>query len=481
MTRIAGCPFSRVVRGWAVAGAVCLLAPLCPRPAHAVGHSIGHEQRRATASSPPVVGPLRTVRVGQNPALVAIDARDQRVLVANEGPLTFDYALPTRPGSVSVIDERTGAVLRTVRVGQGPVSLAFDAPTGRVFVLCAGRVDFADGYARGGGSVSVLDAATGALLRTLPVGPTPLTIAGPGTSPGGRQALAVDSTNGRVYVAVPAAVLVLDGATGVVRRTITVRGGVTPNVTAPSIIALGRQTRRLYVADSGDTMMPFVPLSGVSGLFGVLDAATGKGIANVAVTDSGISVIAVDEQAGRVLVFELHGNREYSTVVNVLDARSGKLLHTTDLGVPSDGGVAVGVEIATGRIFVLYTPSDYEFQNGAVDRQIDILDARSGKLLRTVHLPTTTNQGFFISRVVTVDERDNRVLVAVTQGQFTEEKGQTVIASDVYVLDARSGVIMRSLQVGPGPQDVAVDEVVRRVFVTNERSDTLSVFDAAQL
>jgi len=471
---------SRVTRGWAIAGAVCLLAPLCPRLAHAVGHSIGREQRRAIAPNQPVVGPLCTVRVGQNPALVAIDARDQRIFVANEGPLTFDYALPTQPGSVSVIDGRTGAVLRTVRVGQGPVSLAFDAPTGRVFVLCTGRINTVSGFMSRGGSVSVLDAATGALLRTLPVGPTLLTISGPGTTPTGRQALAVDSASGRVYVATSAKVLV-DGTTGAVRRTISVRGGITPSVIAPSVIAVDGRARRLYMGDSGDTTMPFVPSSSVSGLFGVLDAATGKGIANVAVTQSGISVIAVDERAGRVLVFELHGNREYSTVVYVLDARSGKLLHTTDLGVPSDGGVAVGVEIATGRIFVLYTPSDYEFQNGAVDRQIDILDARSGKLLRTVHLPTTTNQGFFISRVVTVDERDNRVLVAVTQGQFTEEKGQTVIASDVYVLDARSGAIMRSLQVGPGPQDVAIDEVARRVFVTNERSGTLSVFDAAQL
>ncbi len=472
---------TRAVFGWAVASAMCLLAPLCPRPVHTSSPTLGRADRQATAPSPPVVGPLRTVRVGQNPALVAIDAHDHRIFVANEGPLSFDYALPTRPASVSTLDERTGAVLRTVRVGQGPVSLAFDAPTGRVFVLCAGRVNFADGYSGGGGSVSVLDAATGALLRMLPVGPTPLTVSGSGTSPTGRQALAVDPTSGRVYVAAPAKVLVLDGATGAVRRTIAVRAGVTPSVPAPSVIAVDGRARRLYVGDSGDTAMLFVPLSGVSGLFGVLDAATGKGIANIAVTESGISVIAGDEQAGRMLVFELHGNREYSTVVDVLDARSGKLLHTTDLRVPSDGSIAVDLDHTAGRAFVLYTPSSYEFQNGAEDRQVAILDTRSGRILRTIDLPPVTNQGFFISRVVVSDERDHRVLVASAQGQFTEEKGQTVIASDIDVLDVRTGAIVHRLQVDAGPQDVAVDEVARRVFVTNEHSGTLSIFDAARL
>ena len=457
----------------------CVFAPLCLRPAHASVPVLGRAQRQAIASSTPVVGPLRTVRVGQHPALVAIDARDHRVFVANEGPLSFDYALPTRPGSVTTLDERTGVVLRTVRVGQSPVSLAFDAPTGRVFVLCAGRVNSA-GYSEGGSSVSVLDAVTGALLRTLPVGLTPLTVSASGASPGSRQALAVDATSGRVYVAVPAAVLVLDGTTGVVRRTITLRGGVQPGAPVPSVIAVSGQARRLYVGDSGDTGLPFVPSSTVSGLFGVVDATTGKGLDNVALTQSGVSVIAVDERASRVLVFELHGNREYSTVVDVLDAPSGKLLHTTNLGVPSDGGIAVGVDRSTSRTFVLYAPSAYEFQN-SLDKMVVILDTHSGKLLQTVALPTPMHQGFLRGPVVAVDQRDGRVLVAAAQGLFTDEAGQTITASSVYVLDARSGKVLHSLKVGLGPQDVAVDEVARRVFVTNEHDNTLSVFDARRL
>jgi len=326
---------SRVVSGWAIAGAVCLLAPLCPRPAHASGPTLGLGRKRATvALRLPIVSPLRTIHVGQYPALVTVDVRDRHIFVADQGHLGGDHTLPDGPGSVAMVDEGNGVVLRTIPVSQAPVALAVDAPAQRVFVLCTGRIDTVNGFMSRGGSVSVLDAVTGAVVRTLSVGPVPLQVSGSGAAPTARQALVVDSTNGRVYVSTSATVLVLDGMTGVVRRTIAVRGGITPSVIAPSVIAVDGRARRLYMGDSGDTTMPFLPSSSVSGLFGVLDAATGKGIANVAVTQSGISVIAVDERAGRVLVFELHGNREYSTVVDVLDARSGKLLHTTDLGYP---------------------------------------------------------------------------------------------------------------------------------------------------
>jgi DNA-binding beta-propeller fold protein YncE len=473
---------SRVVSGWAIAGAVCLLAPLCPRPAHASGPTLGLGRKRATvALRLPIVSPLRTIHVGQYPALVTVDVRDRHIFVADQGHLGGDHTLPDGPGSVAMVDEGNGVVLRTIPVSQAPVALAVDAPAQRVFVLCTGRIDTVNGFMSRGGSVSVLDAVTGAVVRTLSVGPVPLQVSGSGAAPTARQALVVDSTNGRVYVSTSATVLVLDGMTGVVRRTIAVRGGITPSVIAPSVIAVDGRARRLYMGDSGDTTMPFLPSSSVSGLFGVLDAATGKGIANVAVTQSGISVIAVDERAGRVLVFELHGNREYSTVVDVLDARSGKLLHTTDLGVPSDGSIAVGIIGTTSRVAVLYIPSEYEAANGGGERVVDIFDTRDGHMLRTTVLPPFGRfVGYTLGQALAIDGRDNRILVANAQGYFGGTDSR-VAASNVYVLDARSGAIMRSLQVGPGPQDVAVDEVARRVFVTNERSDTLSVFDAAQL
>ncbi len=221
-------PFGRVV-----AALACVLALLWRLPIATAERQPGHTWAQTTGRYA-AIAPLRTVPVGQHPALVAVDARDHRVFVADQGRLTGDRTLPIGPGSVAMVDERTGAVLHTVQVSQAPVALAVDAPTRRVFVLCTGHIDTVAGFVSRGGSLSVLDAMTGAVVRTLSVGPVPLHVSGSGAVPTARQSLVVDSTSGLVYVATSAKVLVLDGATGAVRRTITVRGGITPSVIAPS-------------------------------------------------------------------------------------------------------------------------------------------------------------------------------------------------------------------------------------------------------
>ena len=65
------------------------------------------------------------------------------------------------PGSntVSVLDAHTGAVRRTVPGGVRPLHVAMDARTGRAFV---------PGIA--GATVSILDTRTGTVLRTLHTG-----------------------------------------------------------------------------------------------------------------------------------------------------------------------------------------------------------------------------------------------------------------------------------------------------------------------
>ena len=466
---------------WATVVVACALAPLClyrqPAPVAARRSNSRGEQAAHRVD----VGPLRTVHVGQHPVLVAIDARDRHIFVANEGPLAANRALPSGMGSVSMVDERTGAVLRTVTVGQTPVAIAFDAPTGRVFVLTAGRIDTSAGFTSVGGSVSVLDAVTGALVRTLEVGPVPITVSGSGAVPSARQALAVDATSGRVYVAAGDTILALDGSTGLIRQTLDLSTGGPPQIPSPSTVVVSAQAQRLYVGDGYDAALPppATPLGSSGGSLAVLNNATNRGVANVVLRQQGVRAIAVDERANRVLVFELPGDRTYPTVVEVLDARTGTLLHTTQLQQRrADGDCAIGVDRRTAQVFMLYTPSGYG--NDATVGTVDILDARSGRLLRTIALPTTSYQGYFLSRVVAVDDNDRRVVAAVSVGAFAGTIA-AIYSSDVYVLDTRSGKILHSLKVGAGPQDVAIDEVARRVFITNEHDNTLSVFDALRL
>ena len=84
--------------------------------------------------------------VGWSPAELAVDGRTGRVFVANRDDNT-----------VSVLVATSGAVLRTIAVGPRPSALAVDEQTGRVFVV--------DPFYSG--VISVLDATSGRIRRTV--------------------------------------------------------------------------------------------------------------------------------------------------------------------------------------------------------------------------------------------------------------------------------------------------------------------------
>jgi len=129
---------------------------------------------------------LCTMRVGTNPASIAVDARTARVFVADGGPTTRDDVhFPASIVSVLAAGCPSGRpngslipALRTVSVGYHPLQVAVDERAGHAFVI-------------DGGTLRVLDGRTGAVLHTTEVlsSTPPL------------DAMAVDERDGRVYVA----------------------------------------------------------------------------------------------------------------------------------------------------------------------------------------------------------------------------------------------------------------------------------------
>jgi DNA-binding beta-propeller fold protein YncE len=269
---------------------------------------------------------VRRVPVGADPRAIAVAGPEGRVFVANDDD-----------ASVSVLDARRGAPLRTTRVGPGPRALALDMPAHRVFVVSAGD-----------GAVSVLDARSGALLRTIHLDAVPsygsTGSSGLGSWPTTSRGIvppfgsaAVAALGGRVFVGSGRAVMVLDARSGALLRTVMVTEAVrhlaadprTGHVfiageTAvrlldarhtwavrtiaagehPSALAIDARRGRVFVADMGATDANGIPTG--AGSVAIVNAATGAVLRTVPVGVAP-SALAIDERTGRAVVVNAGG------------------------------------------------------------------------------------------------------------------------------------------------------------------------------
>jgi phosphatidylinositol-3-phosphatase len=162
--------------------------------------------------------------VGRSPSAVAVNETSNRIFVANSGS-----------GTISVLNATTGAVLHSVAVGKSPTTVAVDVTYGHVFVTNTGS-----------GTISVLNAKTGTVLRTIAVGRTP-------------SAVEVDPTRHRVFVANRGSgiVSVLDLKTGTLLRSVAVGK-------SPTAVVMDRVGDRAFVVNRD------------SNTVSVLDASIGR-------------------------------------------------------------------------------------------------------------------------------------------------------------------------------------------------------------
>jgi len=263
---------------------------------------------------------VRTVALGGQPSLLAVDPRSGHAFV-------LDHSAAT----VTMLDGRDGTVLRTTPVPPSPVSLAVDAPAARVVVTTE---DY--GYE----TAVVLDAGSGRLLTTtvLSAGtlstPTVFAFAGPAL-----PVLVADAGGTAVL---------LDPWSGTVRRSIA----------DVSVVAVDQQAGRFVTAAADGTLA-------------VRDARTGAPL-SVLTIPRGLTVVALDAGAGRLFAAN---HDDTAPAVVVLDARRGTVVRTAPLGAfPSLTAAAVAVP--TSRVFLLNSDPG----GGAVS----VLDRRNGRLVTTV-------------------------------------------------------------------------------------------------
>lgn len=351
-------------------------------------------------------GALRTVTVGQGPVAVAVDAHSAHVFVVN-------YADGGHRGSVSMLDAATGAVIRTIAVGMLPVAVAVDTRHARALVVN-----------RGSHTVSVLDTRSGRVVGTVAVAAVPV-------------AVAVLQDPGRAVVAsVLGTTSVLDTATGTLVRTIGIRRAeavAADEHLGYAIIAaaVGRARGRAswIPAKSGGRASAASRIS-------ALDTRTGR-VRYSLELHAAVLALAVDGRRGRAFALTDAGS------VRVLDTRSGRTLRAIPVDRQAE---AVAVDEATGHVFVLRSGNTDGDSNS-----VSAFDPATGHVLSIVPLGYGGGQ-------MSVDARHGRVYVTNSN------------ADTVSILDTHTGQLLRTIPIVHGPGAVAVSEGTDRVFVAS--SDT---------
>jgi YVTN family beta-propeller protein len=364
-------------------------------------------------SRPPALR-VSTIPIGQRPDSIVLDSRTGR-----------DFVGDATAGTVSVLDLAHARLVRTVRVGGAyplaPLAVALDPVTHRVFVATGGDTKDFD-------VVQMLDSRSGARLATVQVGHRV-------------WALAVDSRQGHVFVADDAdgTVTMLDAYNGAVLHTTTVG-------TLPLALAVDARTARAFVIGviGGDVVLPTA-----AGLVSVLDTRTGALLRTIPLGGES-SALAVDERTARVFVAN-----SSSGTVSLFDAHDGTLLRTITIGGQPN---ALAVDERRGRVYVVNADAG----------TLSLLDAASGTLLRTVRVDPTPSVAYPLPYALAVDEARDRVYLS-TWGGLESINGALALPGNgwLYVLDARTGAVLRRIVVGVAPVAVAVEEVSGRIVVVN--------------
>lgn len=310
------------------------------------------------------VGPLvATVPVGMFPSAIAIDDVTEHALVLN--------ALDT---TVSVLDERTGALLATRTVGSNggahPEQIAVDAHTGHAFVLTDD------------GQVSMLDTRSGALLSAIQMSGSP-------------SAIGIDEATARAFVADADAgtVAVLDTRTGALLRTVPVGA-------FPETIIVSQSAGMALVANQGDNSVS------------LLDARTGHPMRTVRVGDAP-DAMAVSERLREAYIAGTHGS--VAEVDAITGARRILHIHMQHPGNPI--APLVAADDARGLLLI------------AIGARIGERDLRTGNSEGMLQLPSAIT-------ALAADPRTGDVLATV-RGKV-DAAGHLLGDGSLLVIDPRS-------------------------------------------
>jgi len=423
-----------------------------------------------------------TVNVGSNPCGVAVTPDGKKVYV-------------TGGGNVSIIDTATNNVIATVPVRSDCIGVAV-SPDGKKV------------YATGGGNVSIIDTETNKVTATVPARWAPNGIA---VNPTGRR-IYVTNDNSNVSIidtvtnTVIAAVNVGDSLTGVAvtpdgkkvyvakynRNIIFEIDALSNKVTAKVLVGNGPQG----VAVTPDGKKVYVA-NYVDGTVSVIDIKTNKvtDTVNVGKFPLGVSVTSDGTK--------LYVANEGSDNVSIIDTITNKVINTVNVGpgprafgqficpLPSIEGLPVANFIS--NVTSGFSPLSVQFTDLSENITAwswDFGDGTNSTERNPTHTYSaagTRNVKLVVSNAYGTDSKSAIIKVQLqgtspveTYAYITNFKDNTV-----SVIDTARNIVTATVDVGSGPEGVAVTPDRKKVYVVNSGNffgslpGTVSVIDTA--
>jgi len=363
----------------------------------------------SAATQSPSTSPIE---VAANPIALAVDGQRGRAIIVSN-PNVVGAA-----GTASVIDVRRKALVRVTTVGVDPWRVVIDPRSGHTLI-----VNHGDGTRVTPGSVSGLDTDSGALLWTTSVGVWPAMIA---VDAGLARAFVGNSGSGTVSV--------LDTRTGRVLQTIP----VATDALMPVEIADDARSGRVFVLlqptrrNGPDRVVSFAAGSGAVVWTASLTPNSGR--------------LTIDEAHGHLVVDvpDVPGRRGG---VQVLDGRSGRLLHTT----PVPRAEMVAVDAPTGKIIVC--------RPVVRGQEIIFLDARTATPVGARSWP-----GHPVACRMAVDARTGQIVVLTADWRDLLAQHLQLVDGATVALIAQSAPA-----VSPDVTALAIDGETGRAIVVNRR------------
>jgi len=275
----------------------------------------------------------------------------------------------------------------------------------------------------------------------------------------------------------PGSIVVLDATTGRTKRAIQVDA---------DLLVVDSRARRLILPYTGCGTTDAATSDACAD---TLNAATGRRIKTV---DFGgeegftqqVSAVTVDVKAGRAFV--LYGDGRGVSAVGALDTRTG----VRQVALGGAGGTlgTLTVDERAGRILIATAPDSYAAGSEYGPPRtafVSVLDTRSGLDVANTTVRTASQAYVFVPGAVADPQRGRFYVVATLYPTATAVLSRSIL--DVFA--ASSGRLVRTLtlpttvgqpnaSVGPA---MAVDERTGHLFIANGGNNTVNVFDTARL